>query len=228
MSAKLIFTFLISFLGTRAVFAQFSKPISIGAGAGATFNFTDLSKIQSHPAGYVEADYLFTPFISVGLHAEKGKLSGADYDSEFSNNYYAGNLNGKIRLGQFLNAPNNYSYSTLTSNMFSTIISNIYVGAGAGIIKNRIARNISSYYANAVHDRGGEIAKDRYGYHFVIPFSVGLDVPFGRTLYGPKWAINLNYQHTLTTNDNLDGIINGKNDQYGVLSLGIKYALYSR
>ncbi|WP_313419615.1 hypothetical protein [Sphingobacterium multivorum] len=127
-----------------------------------------------------------------------------------------------------LNDPNNYSYKTLTSDIFSTIFSNIYLGAGAGIIKNRISRDISSYYANAIHNKGGGVAKDRYGYHFVVPLNVGLDVPFGRTLYGPKWAINLNYQHTLTTNDNLDGIINGKNDQYGVLSLGIKYALFNK
>ena len=159
---------------------------------------------------------------------DKGKLSGNEYDSEFSNNYYAGNVNGKVRLGQLLNDPNNYSYKTLTSDIFSTIFSNIYLGAGAGIIKNRISRDISSYYANAIHNKGGGVAKDRYGYHFVVPLNVGLDVPFGRTLYGPKWAINLNYQHTLTTNDNLDGIINGKNDQYGVLSLGIKYALFNK
>ncbi|WP_333889211.1 outer membrane beta-barrel protein [Sphingobacterium siyangense] len=228
MRAKLILILLITILGVHTGFAQFSRPLSVGAGAGATFNFTDLSKTKAHPAAYIEADYLFTPFISVGIRAEKGKLSGNEYDSEFSNNYYAGNVNGKVRLGQLLNDPNNYSYKTLTSDIFSTIFSNIYLGAGAGIIKNRISRDISSYYANAIHNKGGGVAKDRYGYHFVVPLNVGLDVPFGRTLYGPKWAINLNYQHTLTTNDNLDGIINGKNDQYGVLSLGIKYALFNK
>ena len=104
----------------------------------------------------------------------------------------------------------------------------MYVGAGAGLVKNRISRNISTLYANYLESVGGEISKDAGEIHFVVPLNVGVDIPFGRTLYGPQWAINVNYQHTLTFNDNLDGIINKNNDQYGFVSVGVKYGLFNR
>ncbi|MGJ1403303.1 hypothetical protein [Sphingobacterium siyangense] len=229
MKKKLVCTF-IGLLGIAmgTVSAQFSRPISIGAGAGGTFALTDLSNDGAKFAFYGEADYLITPFISVGIHGEKGKLSGSGYNSDFENNYYAANVNGKIRVGQFLDRPDNYSYYTLQANTFSRILSNVYVGAGAGAFKNRIKRQLDPNYANGIVDKGGEIAEDRSGIHFIIPLNVGVDIPFGRTLYGPQWAINVNYQHTLTTNDNLDGIINSNKDQYGFVSVGVKYALFNR
>lgn len=229
MLKKLLCTFFVTLgLVIGTVSAQFSRPISLGAGAGGTFALTDLSNDGAKFAFYGEADYLITPFISVGLHGEKGKLNGSGYSSEFENNYYAANVNGKIRIGQFLGDSKNYSYYTLQSNTFSRILSNVYVGAGAGAFKNRIKRQLDPTYASNIVDRGGEIAEDRSGIHFIIPLAVGVDIPFGRTLYGPQWAINVNYQHTLTTNDNLDGIINRNNDQYGFVSVGVKYALFNR
>ncbi|WP_293943107.1 MULTISPECIES: outer membrane beta-barrel protein [unclassified Sphingobacterium] len=227
---KKLFCTLFALLGLviGTVSAQFSRPISVGAGAGGIFALTDLSNNGAKFAFYGEADYLITPFISVGLHGEKGKLNGSGYNSEFENNYYAANVNGKVRIGQFLGASKNYSYYTLQSNTLSKILSNVYVGAGAGALKNRIKLQLDPAYATSIVDLGGEIAEDRSEIHFVIPLSVGVDIPFGRTLYGPQWAINVNYQHTLTTNDNLDGIINKNNDQYGFVSLGLKYALFNR
>lgn len=229
MKKLLLFSFIaVCCLISSPVSAQFSKPISIGAGAGGTFNFTDLGNVESKFAFYGELDYLITPFISVGLHGEKGTLAGNGYESDFKNRYFAGNINGKIRIGQFLEGAKNYSYYTLQANTLSRILSNVYVGAGAGLVKNRISRNISTLYANYLESVGGEISKDAGEIHFVVPLNVGVDIPFGRTLYGPQWAINVNYQHTLTFNDNLDGIINKNNDQYGFVSVGVKYALFNR
>jgi hypothetical protein len=229
MKKLLIFSLIgISFLTGLTASAQFSRPISIGAGAGGTINLTDIGNVESKFAFYGELDYLITPFISVGLHGEMGTLAGNGYESEFKNRYFAGNVNGKIRVGQFLEGAKNYSYYTLQANTLSRILSNVYVGAGTGLVKNRIQRNISTLYANYLESSGGEIAKDRGEIHFVVPLNVGVDIPFGRTLYGPQWAINVNYQHTLTFNDNLDGVINKNNDQYGFVSVGVKYALFNR
>lgn len=229
MRKKLLSTcviFLWIALGTA--FAQFSRPISVGAGAGSTFNMTDLGNVEANFAFYGEADYLITPFISVGLHGEKGTISGNGYESEFKNRYFAGNINGKVRLGQFMGHAHDYSYYNLQANTFSKILSNVYVGAGAGLVKNRIQRSLSGFYQDAIIDQGGELADDLGEIHFVIPLNVGVDIPFGRTLYGPQWAINVNYQHTLTTNDNLDGVKNRNNDQYGFVSVGVKYGLFNR
>ncbi|WP_293879896.1 outer membrane beta-barrel protein [Sphingobacterium sp. UBA1498] len=229
MKKLLLFSFIaVCCLISSSVSAQFSKPVSIGAGAGGTINLTDLGNVESKFAFYGELDYLITPFISVGLHGEKGTLAGNGYESDFKNRYFAGNINGKIRVGQFLEGAKNYSYYTLQANTLSRILSNVYVGAGAGLVKNRISRNISTLYANYLESVGGEISKDAGEIHFVVPLNVGVDIPFGRTLYGPQWAINVNYQHTLTFNDNLDGIINKNNDQYGFVSVGVKYAFFNR
>jgi len=229
MNKKILFTSLgaLGFIiGTAS--AQFSRPVSIGAGAGVAYNLTDLANVKAKFAFYGEADYLISPFISVGLRGEKGTLAGHGYNSEFENRYFAGNLNGKLRLGQFLNNAANYSQYTLGANTFSRILSNVYVGAGAGLVKNRIKRQIDPMYADAVANQGGELAEDLGEIHFVLPLNAGVDIPFGRTLYGPQWAINVNYQHTLTFNDNLDGIKNKGKDQYGFVSLGVKYALFNR
>ncbi|MEN5434773.1 outer membrane beta-barrel protein [Sphingobacterium faecium] len=224
---KLFFTFiLLSCLATAS--AQFSRPITIGAGAGAAYGMTDFKNSKAHFTWYGEGDYLISPFISVGLRAEKGTVSGNSMEETYKNSYYAGNVNAKLRLGKFMNLPDNYSYYTLVTSDFERILSNIYIGAGAGLMKNRIATNFSPEFQEGVAAIGGEIAQDRSGIHFVVPINVGVDIPFGRTLYGPQWAVNVNYQHTLTTNDNLDGVINKNNDQYGFLSVGVKYALFNR
>lgn len=229
MTKKLVSTFLGAFsLTIGAVSGQFSRPISVGTGAGATISLADLANVESKFAFYAEADYLINPFISIGLRGEKGNLNGNGHNSNFDNRYFAGNVNGKVRMGQFFVRKDNYSYYALQASMLSIILSNIYVGAGAGLIKNRIRTQIDPNYVNAVVDQGGELAEDFGEIHFVIPLNFGLDIPFGRTLYGPQWALNLNYQHTLTTNDNLDGIKNKSNDQYGFVSLGVKYALFNR
>ena len=231
MNKKLLLTSLGALgLTVGTVSAQFSRPVSVGAGAGVAYNLTDLSNVESNFAFYGEADDLINPFISVGLHGEKGTISGHGYESEFENRYFAGNINGKVRIGQFMTQANDYSRFTLEANTFSRVLSNLYLGAGAGLVKNRIARKVATAYANGIIDQGGELveADDLGEVHFVLPINVGIDVPFGRTLYGPQWAINLNYQHTLTFNDNLDGIKNRNNDQYGFVSLGVKYALFNR
>jgi len=229
MTKKIISAFIgVLCLAIGTVSAQFSRPISVGAGAGATISLADLANVESKFAFYGEADYLITPFISVGLHGEKGTLAGNGYNSNFENRYFAGNVNGKVRVGQFLNKENNYSYATLEADMLSKIISNIYVGAGAGLLKNRIKNELDPSYVDAITNQGAEFADDMGEIHFVVPLNVGVDIPFGRTLYGPQWAINVNYQHTLTTNDNLDGIKNKSNDQYGFVSVGVKYALFNR
>lgn len=218
----------ILFLTIGTLSAQFSRPISIGAGAGPTISLADLANVESKFAFYGEADYLINPFISVGLHGEKGTLSGNGYNSNFDNRYFAGNINGKMRVGLFLAQNDNYSYYTLQASTLSKIISNIYVGAGAGLVKNRIKNQLDPSYVEAINNQGAELVEDPGEIHFVIPLNVGVDIPFGRTLYGPQWAINVNYQHTLTTNDNLDGIKNKSNDQYGFVSVGVKYGLFNR
>jgi len=210
------------------VSAQFSNPVSIGLGAGGTFSVADLPNERIQFAFYGELDYLITPFISIGLHGEKGKLSGNGDNSNFENNYYVGHLNGKVRVGEFMGLPENYSYYTLQASTLSRVLSNIYIGIGAGLIKNGIKTQLTADYAKRIGPSGGEIIRDPSGIYPIIPLNLGIDIPIGRTLYGPQWAVNVNYQHILTIDDNVDGITYLKNDQYGFISLGVKYGLFNR
>ncbi|WP_312696047.1 outer membrane beta-barrel protein [Sphingobacterium mizutaii] len=226
---KTIFSLLLfAVCGFKSAQAQFSRPLSVGIGAGPTINLTDLANVETNLAGHIDVDGLITPFISAGIHAEKGALSGNGYASTFKNDYYDFNANAKVRIGQFMNLPDNYSYYNLQSDPFHKILANIYLGAGAGVIKNNIKNSIAPNYESAVVAQGGEISQDLDGFQFVVPVNLGVDFPIGRGLYGPQWAINLNYQHTITTKDNLDGVINSKQDHYSYISLGVKYALFQR
>jgi hypothetical protein len=225
---KKILLLVLTLCSYHVTFAQFSRPVSVGVGAGTAFNLTDLATVDYRFGAHIDLDYLITPFISAGVHVQKGTLSGYRMESDFENNYFAFNGNAKVRLGQFLAIPDNYSYYNLQANTFHKILSNVYIGVGIGAIKNDIQHTIAPDYRDAIASQGGEIEQKLDGFELLIPINIGLDIPFGRTLYGPKWAINLNYQHNLTTNDNLDGVINRNNDHYGYISLGVKYGLFQR
>ncbi|MFB5944510.1 hypothetical protein [Albibacterium profundi] len=219
---------LFAFFSLNNAFAQFSRPVSVGVGAGGTLSLADLGNSDIRFAGHVDVDGLITPFISVGVHGEKGIMSAYGWNSEFENRYYTINGNVKVRLGQFLSLPKNYSNYTLRASIFNQILANIYVGGGVGLFKSSIENNIDPNYTESISNNGGEVSDDLNSGNLVIPLNIGLDIPLGRTLYGPRWAINLNYQHSLLPKDNLDGVINRKDDQYSYLSLGVKMALFNR
>src|SRR5690606_10572944 len=152
------------FFSTQAVFAQFSRPISVGAGAGGTMVWADLGNTDTRFAGYIEAEGLITPFISVGVKGEKGMLSAYGWNSDFENRYLAINANAKVRLGQFLSLPANYSYYTLGASTSSKILANIYVGAGVGAMKINIIHRIDGIYRTSIENVGGEISEDLNAY----------------------------------------------------------------
>ena len=216
------------FFPSQFLFAQFSRPVSVGAGAGGTMVWADLGNTDTRFAAYLEAEGLLTPFISIGVKGEKGMLSAYGWNSDFENSYHAIQANAKVRLGQFLSLPANYSYYTLGASTFNKILANIYLGAGVGFMKNGISNYIDPNYRQAIENAGGEIAEKLDSHQLVIPVHIGLDIPIGRTLYGPRWAINVNYQQSFLPKDNVDGVINSKMDQYSYLSVGVKLALFNR
>ncbi|OOG19711.1 hypothetical protein BWD42_07355 [Sphingobacterium sp. CZ-UAM] len=208
--------------------AQFSRPVSIGLGVGGTSASTDLANTQFKFAYYAEVDGLLTPFISVGIRGEKGSLSGTDFANSFSNSYYTGNLNVKLRLGQFFAHSRDYNWYSLWTSSAYRLLSNTYIGVGGGLLKNKLAPHFALNYIESIQQKGGEMPQNYDGIYLVVPINIGFDVPIGTTLYGPRWALNVNYQHTLTMDDNLDGIVQGEKDHYGFVSVGVKYGLFNR
>ena len=208
--------------------AQFAKPVSVGFGGGGTILHGDLQEKPVSYAGHLEVDYLITPYITVGVHGEAGRLKGDDfYGKNTDNKYYTVNGNIKVRAGQFLGNPDNYSYFILSDNSFKSFISNVYIGAGVGFISNDITAHRRYSGVDIVPSFQGVDQSDE----LIIPLNVGVDIPLGQSLYGPTWAINLNYQHSFSMDDNLDGYKNDfskYNDHYGYFSLGVKIALFNR
>lgn len=213
---------------SQGAFAQFSKPVSIGIGVGGTKLHTDLSENPMYPSGHLDLDMLVRPFVSVGLNAQKGTLAGSDSDGrDVKNNYSAINANIKVRLGQFMRQANNYSYYMMSAKTLTSYLANVYVGAGAGFIFNdvdakRVYKDGSLLEAFEGPDKRTEM---------IVPLNVGIDIPLGRSLYGPTWAININYQYAISLDNGLDGYANEvskSSDQYSYFSVGVKVALFNK
>jgi len=207
--------------------AQFSRPVSVGVGGGGTMLFGDMKEIPVGLAGHIDLDALITPYLSVGINTQAGKLMSNDGGSrEATNKYIALNGNVKLRAGQFFAPSDNYSYYMLNNRDLKSLLMNFYVGAGLGIIRNNVERTWEP--DNSLEE--AYVANDKKA-DLIIPLNFGIDIPFGQSLYGPTWALNLNYNHSLATEDNLDGRTNPNSnfkDQYNYWSIGVKVGLFNR
>src|SRR5690606_18054326 len=132
--------FLLVFISSSL--AQFSRPVSVGVGGGGTMVFGDMSETPVGLAGHLDLDALITPYLSVGINTQTGKLLSNDGDSrEATNKYIALNGNVKLRAGQFFAPSDNYSYYMLNNRNLKSYLMNFYVGAGLGVIRNNVERN---------------------------------------------------------------------------------------
>lgn len=196
--------------------------ISVGAGIGATQSFTEVPRHSFGLAGYGTLDYLFTPFVSLGLEIQKGEINGGDYEKDkesrqFVNSYKAFAISGKISLGQVIEdhyrGPANW-------------IRGLYIGSGIGVIQNSTLYSLEADpstpdYINVLE----KTSKDLY-----LPLNLGVNLYFPDREGFYRYALNINYQGNITTGEDLDGYDNsrvtfksGKPDIYTFLSIGLKY-----
>ena len=216
VSALLFFTAF-----SAAAQSNFYK-ISIGAGVGATQSFTEVPEHSFGLAGYGTLDYLFTPFVSLGLEIQKGEINGGDYEKDkqsrqFVNTYKALAISGKIALGQFIE--DHYRGS-------ANWIRGLYVGSGIGVIQNSTLYTLEANpsapnYINVLEKK----SKDLY-----LPLNLGVNFYFPDREGFYRYALNINYQANITTGEDLDGydhsritFKSGKPDIYTFLSIGLKY-----
>ena len=189
----------------------------MGAGAGAAVAFGDLQDKTLTFAGYATVDYLFTPYVSLGIEVQNGELAGGfDYDRlnrQFVNNYFTGTANFKVALGEFLNAYH-------LRNDFLNFIKGAYAGVGFGFIRNKVTARRSfngNYYTGDDKSTEG-----------LVPFNLGINFYIPDRWGHNRFSLNLNLQHTLTTGEGLDGYNTTgaeHNDMYTFASAGIKYHL---
>jgi hypothetical protein len=195
--------------------------ISIGAGAGATQSFTEVHKHAFGLAGYGTLDYLFTPFISLGLEIQKGQINGGNYRTnplkrQFINSYKAVSANGKIALGEFID--NNY-------NNLASKIRGLYIGGGIGVIQNNL-----SYAIRGKDDPDAVSFATTTTKDFLFPLDLGMNFYFADQEGFYRYVLNFNYQGNITLTEKLDGYDDtfnnhksGNPDIYTFLSVGLKY-----
>ncbi len=200
--------------------SNFQK-LNLGAGVGSTHSFTDLQKHDFGWAGYGTLDYYFTPFFSIGGEIQKGEIVGGDintdpYERQFINSYATATVNGKIALGAFIN---------YDRNSFSNVIKDLYFGAGAGVVHNRMKSVVRYQPSTGYKFPGLDTSND-----IVFPVNLGINFYF-RSYNGiPKVALNVNVQSNVTIGEGLDGYndssVRFKNtnpDIYNFYSIGLRY-----
>jgi hypothetical protein len=219
---KKVSTILIALLLCMNVMAQsnFHK-LSIGGGIGYTHSFTDLQKHDFDLAGYGTLDYHFTPFFSLGGELQKGQIVGGSVESDpnerqFVNSYMSAKIVGKIALGAFID---------YNRNTFSNFAKDLYIGTGAGIIRNRMKSIARIQGSTGYVFPGKDLSND-----IVFPFDLGLNIYFNSYSGYPRVAININLQTNVTIGEGLDGyddspvkFKNSNPDIYNYYSVGIKY-----
>ncbi|MGY4383454.1 hypothetical protein ACVWYN_000473 [Pedobacter sp. UYP24] len=200
--------------------SNFQK-LSLGAGFGTTHSFTDLQKHDFGLAGYGTLDYYFTPFFSIGGELQKGEIVGGDintdpHERQFINSYATATLNGKVALGTFIN---------YERNSFSNAIKDLYIGAGAGLVHNKM-KSVVRYQPSTGYKFPG---MDR-SYNLVFPVNLGINFYFRSNDGVPRLALNINLQSNVTIGEGLDGyddssIIfkNTNPDIYNYYSVGLRY-----
>lgn len=219
---KKVSTLVIALLLCMNVMAQsnFYK-VSIGGGIGYTHSFTDVQKHDFDLAGYGTLDYHFTPFFSMGGELQKGQIVGGSVETDpnerqFVNSYMAGTFKAKLALGAFID---------YNRNSFSNFAKDLYVGAGAGIIRNRM-KSIARFQEST----GYKFPGNNYSNDIVFPFDLGLNIYFKSYSGYPRLALNINLQSNVTIGEGLDGyddspvkFKNSSPDIYNYYSVGIKY-----
>lgn len=197
--------------------------LSIGAGGGGTYSFTDLPKGAFGYAANTTIDFNYTPFITSGIEVQKGTIKGQFdpvHGREFTNSYMAVITTTKVRAGQFTD----FYYSD-----FLNYTKGFYLGTGVGTITNNLEDKVirtktkpdGSTYTFPGEDKSSGI---------IIPFSVGIDFYFPDGWGDMRYALNINYQTNFVTGEGLDGyndpptkFKNKAADMYNFLSVGFKY-----
>lgn len=186
---------------------------SVGGGFGSTIVFSDAAKNSFALAGNGNIDYYLTPFVSLGLEAQRGNLKGGEMapigndPNKFKNTYLTMALNGKIYAGEFL------SRKDLNHALLKNL-RGLYVGTGVGFIKNSVKN----------YDKGiTSVNKD-----VIFPFSAGINFYFLDKWGYNNFALNINTQSTFSLEDGMDGDLNTSsnfNDIYSYFSVGFKFYL---
>ncbi|RYY34576.1 MAG: hypothetical protein EOP46_12990 [Sphingobacteriaceae bacterium] len=217
-------TFLILFaiaIPAKAQLGHNYSQVDIGISGNANIVFGDIQKLRVTPSGSVSLNYNpHSPFVNYIAEIQFGRLAGGDSVNtssgrEFKNNYVAYIARAQVQAGEF------YDYS---NSQIANFLKNAYLSAGVGLVSNNIVE-ISRFTAA---EKGYTSPGKNRSTEFFIPIRAGYEFKLYNAYEEPFFKIDLAYQWNIMTSDNLDGFDAGqRNDIWGQVSLGIKFAIGS-
>lgn len=202
--------------------------LSVGLGLGPTVSYADVRENSQSFAGYISADYNFTPFVTAGLEIQGGQVKGGDiiknpHNRQFKNNYTAASINAKVALGEFVD----YSQSDVLDFFKGT-----YIGVGIGAINNKM-NYVVRYKPNTQAEfppLGYEFPGKDKSTNLLVPVNLGFNFFLNDRAGDMRYVLNLNYQGNITFGEGLDGyddplakFSNKSPDMYSLFSVGVKY-----
>jgi hypothetical protein len=220
-------TLLLVFIGTFS-FAQSNYfKMSYGFGGGINKSYTDVYKGSFGYTAYGVIDYHITPFVTLGLEGQYGRIQGGDIETDphnrqFINKYTAITANVKLMLGEVAD----YNKSEFLYNLRG-----LYVGLGIGVVNNKITDIVRYKPSWAANDPGyGPFPGKDKSLNMAVPLNLGFNY-FISDGYGyMRYVININAQSNYTFGEGLDGyndssvkFENYSPDVYNVYTIGFKY-----
>jgi len=218
-------TFLFVFIGSFS-FAQSNYfKMSYGFGGGMNKSYTDVYEGDYGKIVYDVFDYHITPFLTIGLEGQYGRIKGGIAVKDpsgrwFVNKYTALTANLKLMLGELVN----YRQGGLLYNMRG-----IYVGFGLGAINNNIS-NIARYPPQASGSDRQPYGGEDKSTNLLLPINLGFNY-YIKDSYGyMRYVINVNAQSNFTFGEGLDGYnesrLSANNtypDMYNSITVGFRY-----
>ena len=229
MILRKLILFAVFVLSAAATHAQDSYSYSkwgVAVFGGVNKPYVDLNQTNQGKSFSLVGYYNLTPYVPLGVELQTGELSGGSIVTDpskrqFDNQYKAIFIHGDYSLGEVID----YEQSVLGS-----IVKDFYVGTGFGVIQNHMKfiqrYNLVTYqYPLLTYRYPG---KDD-SFSAALPIRLGYEFKIYDSMGTPFIGINVQYIHTITFNEELDGYTdppsifkNNSPDQYSLIRVGIK------
>lgn len=217
-------TFLFVLIGSFS-FAQSNYfKMSYGFGGGMNKSYTDVYEGDYGKIVYGVFDYHITPFFTMGLEGQYGRIKGGIAVKDpsgrwFINKYTSITANLKLMLGELVN---------YRQQGFLYHIRGMYLGIGLGAINNNIS-NIARYPPQTSGSDRQPYGGEDKSTNLLLPINLGFNY-YIKDSYGyMRYVININAQSNLTFGEGLDGynesrlkLNNSYHDMYNSITVGFR------
>ena len=181
----------------------------------------DVNSVITFPGEYgiaLNKQVLSTGILNGGIKGQFnfGHLQGSKNDYSFENKYKEGSINFQVILNTWVDR--NFRFEKVRPYAFT----------GIGFINYRVLiRDPNGYVVNGygykivdgdIEGNGKNPEKDKPVTDLMIPVGVGLNYKLNK-----KINLELEASSRFINSDKLDGKVNGKNDKYWFVSLGVTY-----